>query len=109
MGNLNEERKFIDEIYKEVIKEDIGRVAEAAPVEKPITVMVKVPMEELAQIKASIEKANGGQITDLPLLATELVNSLIQEYFTEEYVSLEDFQDLVVPGDQPEVSSQEAI
>jgi len=108
MASMNEERRKIDQIFKDnkkVIKEEIGRVsneAAPAPVEKPITVMVKVPMDKLAQIKANIEKVNNGKITDITLLATDVVNYLIQRYFSEEHIEAEDFVDLVVSPDNLE-------
>jgi len=83
------------DFYDLLLNEDIGRFMGESP-DKDISVYVKIPMNELLQIKASIERVNQGKIHDLPLLATDIVNNIIQRYFSEEYIDPEDFVDLVV-------------
>ena len=85
--DINREYNDIDEIlkghkpkiiekdfYDLLLNEDIGRFMGESP-DKDISVTVKIPMNELLQIKAAIEKTNQGKIHDLPLLATDIVNN----------------------------------
>jgi len=106
--DINKEKNDIEEIlkghkpkliekdfYDLLLNEDIGRFMDESP-EKDIHVTIKVPMDELLQIKGAIEKVNQGKVHDLPLLATSVVEELIRRYFSEEYIAPEDFIDLTV-------------
>ena len=108
--DINKEYQDIENILKghkpkEVIKdfydtlllnEDAGRIMEAS---EDIHVTVKIPMASLMEIKAAVEKENQGKIHDLPLLATEVVNNLIWQYFNADSINATDFIDLTVRDD----------